>query len=202
MISELSRQLDSWRALLPRPLRWLENDRFHHPGDETTSQHLPNLFSDDNGATPISYKCNLDVLTAQLRSCFYHARYMLYRPFVYKVLHFPELVTTNDASCCVLAVQAACLWPVFMAPSKDKKRLVPHLLTWTHNSVGILLMFRMMSYNQTLRKICDGRVSGQELDRTATLVLDWLRDLRQIDAAAQWACTILEPIFAGGKAVE
>lgn len=172
MISELSRQLDSWRALLPGPLRWLDNDRFNYPDRETVSQHLAEpLFSTDKGTLPIRYENSLDVLTAELRTRFYYARYMLYRPFVYKVLHFPELVSVDDVSCCVLAVQAACLWPVFMAPPKDKKRIVPHLFAWTNNAVGVLLILRMTKANEKLRGICEGRVNEEEIDKTVGLIL-------------------------------
>lgn len=195
MIIELSRQLDSWRALLPESLRWLDNDKFDNPGSEP-------LFSADNGSTPISYKNSLDILTAELRTRFYYARYMLYRPFIYKVLHFPELLSADDVSCCVLAIQAACLWPVLMAPPKNKKRTLPRLFTWTNNSIGVLLILRMTKANEKLRRVCDGRVSEMELDRTVGLILDWLKDMKQIDATAQWAWTIFEPMLEGRDVVE
>lgn len=47
------------------------------------------LYSTDQGLIPIGHKYNLDVVTGQLRTRFYYARFIMYRPFVYKALHFP-----------------------------------------------------------------------------------------------------------------
>jgi hypothetical protein len=157
VIVELGRQLDSWRALLPEAIRWHDNDRFADLCSGTAVQY-PNepLFSTDKGTVSTSYRNSIDILTAELRTRFYYARHMLYRPFVYKALHFPELTSTDDANSCVLAVQAACLWPVFTAPARDKKRLVPHMFTWTNSSIGVLLILRMIQVNETLRGVCEG----------------------------------------------
>jgi hypothetical protein len=45
-------------------------------------------------------------------------------------------------------------------------------------------------------------VSQQELDETAALILDWLEDIKQIDATAQWALTVFEPMFEARNAVK
>jgi hypothetical protein len=202
VIVELGRQLDSWRALLPEAIRWHDNDRFADLASGTAVQD-PNehLLSADKGTVSTSYRSSIDILTAELRTRFYYARHMLYRPFVYKVLHFPELTSTDDGNFCVLAVQAACLWPVFMTPARDKQRLVPHMFTWTNSSIGVLLILRMIRVNEKLREVCEGRVSQHELDKTAALILDWLEDIRQIDATAQWAWTVFEPMFEARNAV-
>ena len=146
---------------------------------------------------PITHKYNLDVVTAQLRTRFYYARFMLYRPFVYKALHFPELMTVDDATCCGLAIKSACAWPMAMAPTKDKKRLVPHLFAWTQNFMGILLILRMTYENDILRQICDDQVNRDDIQKTAALMLDWIRDVKQVDGIAEWNWKILEPLFAG-----
>lgn len=196
MIAELARQLDSWRALLPDEIRWHDNNRFAYVDSGTFPKHsVEPLFSSDEGIPSTSCKNDLDVLTAELRTRFYYARHMLYRPFVHKALHCPGLMSADDINCCVLAIQAACLWPVFMAPHKYRKRIVPHLFTWTNSSIGILLILRMTRANEGLRGICEERVSGQEIDRTVVLILDWLKDIKQIDATAQWAWSIFEPMF-------
>lgn len=193
----MGRQLDAWRSLLPRSLQWLDSDKFGHPTGDPTDHRLPApLFTPYEGGTPITYKANLDILTAELRTRFYHARFMLYRPFAYKVLHFPALVTEEDASCCVFAIQAACSWPILMVPPRGKKRVVPHLFTWIQNSIGVLLILRMTRDTEVLQRICAGRVSDEEIESTTVLMLNWLDDSRQVDATAQWAWTILEPIFA------
>jgi hypothetical protein len=156
------------------------------------------LFSPDQGPIPISHRYNLDIAIAQLRTRFYHARLMMFRPFVYKALHSPDLMTADDANCCAIAIQSCCLWPVSMAPPKNKKRLIPHLFTWTHNFVGILLILRMARENGLLRQICEEQVNPDDVKRTVVLMLDWMRDAKQVDGIADWSCQILEPLFAGG----
>lgn len=197
VIRELARQLDSWRSLLPRPLQWEDSNKFDFPSTDPNSRR-PNehLFSFDQGAVPIGHKYNLDVVTAQLRTRFYYARFMMYRPFVYKALHFPELMTADDAGCCSLAIKSACLWSISMAPPKNKKRLVPHLFAWTQNFMGILLILRMTTENECLRRICESQVNHEEIQKTATLMLDWVRDVKQLDGVAAWSWRILEPLYS------
>jgi hypothetical protein len=199
VIRGLARQLDSWRSLLPRSLQWLDTDMLVFPNLNPTSRQ-PNdpLFSPDQGPVPISHKHNLDIVIAQLRTRFCYARFMVYRPFVYKALHFPELMTANDTNCCALAIQSCCMWPVSMAPPKNKKRLVPHSFSWTQNFMGILLILRMTQENGVLGQICDEHVNPNDMKRTVTLMLDWMRDAKQVDGIADWSWRILEPMFADG----
>ncbi|KAF2763859.1 hypothetical protein EJ03DRAFT_283252, partial [Teratosphaeria nubilosa] len=199
VIREMVRQLDSWRALLPRPLQWSDADRFGFPSRDPLSRQ-PNepLFSVDQGPVPIGHRCNLDVVSAQLRTRFYYARFMMYRPFIYKALHFPELMTPDDCNCCALAIKSACMWPLAMAPPKNKKRLVPHLFAWTQNFMGILLILRMTSVNDCLRSVIDERgvVGRPEIERTIALMMDWVRDVKQVDGIAEWGWKILDPLFS------
>jgi hypothetical protein len=181
VIAELGRQLDSWRALLPDAIQWRDSDRLRM-GDETVV---------------LTHEINSNTLAAELHTRFHYARHILYRPFVYKALHFPELLTADDVDYCVLAVQAACLWPVFFPPPKDRKRLVPHLFAWTNGSIGVLLIMRMIRVNETLRGVCEGRVSEREVDETVAVILDWLEGIRRFDAIAEWAWTVFEPMFKG-----
>ena len=204
VIREMVRQLDSWRALLPRAIQWSDNDKFDFPANDPNARRSTDpLFAPDRGDQPVTHKYNLDIATAQLRTRFYYARFMMYRPFVYKALHFPELMSNDDCNCCALAIKAACLWPLAMAPPKDKKRLVPHLFAWTQNFMGILLILKMCSVSDCLRSICDegGVVGRDEISRTVGLMLEWMRDVRQVDGIAEWSWGILAPLYgvAGGE---
>nr|OQO29272.1 hypothetical protein B0A51_07517 [Rachicladosporium sp. CCFEE 5018] len=198
VITEMARQLDSWRSLLPRQLQWNDSDMLDFPPLNPQNRR-PNepLFSPDQGPVPIGHVHNLDIVTAQLRTRFYYARFMMFRPFVYKALHFPELMTAEDANCCALAIQSACLWPLSMAPPKNKKRLVPHHFTWTQNFMGILLILRMTREEGVLKQICEGRVPDGDLEMTASLMMEWIRDVRQVDGIAEWSWGILEGLFVG-----
>ncbi|KAK0255154.1 hypothetical protein B0A54_16294 [Friedmanniomyces endolithicus] len=198
VIREMVRQLDSWRALLPRPLQWTDNDKFDFPATDPLMRR-PNepLFSVDQGPIPIGHRYNLDVVTAQLRTRFYYARFMTYRPFVYKALHFPELMTSDDCNCCALAIKSVCLWPLAMAPPKNKKRLVPHMFAWTQSFMGILLILRLTTANECLSRIIDETnvVGRQEIESTTEIMLDWMRDVKQVDGIAEWSWGILEPLY-------
>ena len=199
VIKELARQLESWRSLLPQPLQWSDSERHDFPNLNPMSRRpADSLFASDQGPVPINHRFNLDIITGQLRTRFYYAKFMIYRPFVYKALHFPELMTVDDANYCALSMQSACMWPLSMAPPKNKKRLVPHLFTWTQNFVGILLLLRMTTENECLRQICNEKVSRQDMQQTVCLLLDWLRDIKQVDGIAEWSWKILEPLYANG----
>jgi hypothetical protein len=195
----MSRQLESWRSLLPRPLQWQDSDKLDFPNIDLSSRR-PNepFFSPDQGPVPINHKNSLDLVTAQLRTRFYYARYVMYRPFIYKALHFPELMTTEDANCCALAIKSALLWPIAMAPPKNKKRLVPHLFAWTQNFMGILLILRMTTENECLMRICEDQVNREELEQTVAMMIDWVRDVRQMDGIAEWSWRVIEPLYATG----
>ncbi|KAK1808457.1 hypothetical protein LTR12_017185 [Friedmanniomyces endolithicus] len=198
VIREMVRQLDSWRALLPRPLQWSDNDKFDFPAtDPLTRRPNEPLFSVDQGPIPIGHQYNLDVVTAQLRTRFYYARFMTYRPFVYKALHFPELMTPDDCNCCALAIKSVCMWPLAMAPPKNKKRLAPHMFAWTQSFMGILLILRMTTANDCLSRIVDEAhvVGRQEIEGTMDIMLDWMRDVKQVDGIAEWSWGILEPLY-------
>lgn len=193
----MAHQLESWRSLLPRPLQWQDSDKFDFPNVDVAGRR-PNepLFCPDQGPVPIGHKYNVDLVTAQLRTRFYYARYMMYRPFIYKALHFPELMTPDDAKCAGLAIQSALLWPLSMAPPKNKKRLVPHLFAWTQNFMGILLVLRMATENECLERICAEHVNRDDIQKTVQLMLEWIRDVKQVDGIADWSWRILEPLFA------
>lgn len=198
IIREMAHQLDSWRSLLPQPLQWTENAILDLPGGRSTTPRPEELLFSTTGPRlgPIGHRHNLDIVNAQLRTRFYYARFMLFRPFIYKALHSPKSVTTDDADCCALAIESACLWPMSMAPPKDKKRLVPHQFTWTQNMIGVLLILRMTQEEGVLKQLCEGRINRDDLDSTIVLLLNWVKDVKQVDGIAEWSWNILEPLFA------
>jgi hypothetical protein len=126
-------QLESWRQLLPGPLQWSDDDRFAFPHGLFPAHRQPNspLFAPNSPPLPINHRYNLDVMVAQLRTRYYYARFMTYRPFIWRALHVGDAgMTPEDDMCCGLALKSALSWPMFLAPPKNKKRLVPHHFTW------------------------------------------------------------------------
>ena len=196
VIREMASQLESWRSLLPQPLQWRDDDMLEFPTSDPVSRRpQESLFSRTQGQILIDHRYNVDIAIAQLRTRFYYARFIMYRPFVYKALHSPQHMTKDDAECCSLAIQSACLWPLTMAPPKDKKRLVPHQFTWTQNIVSILLILRMTRDEGMFKRICEERVDLSDLDSTIMLMLDWVKDVKQLDGIAEWSWELLEPLF-------
>jgi hypothetical protein len=113
-LKQLASQLSQWRGMLPRDIQWAEDDPvsfpipqqvdsgdFNLPLDPNLSSHLTQsrmpLFSTDLDKEPIQYPYVYDIQVALLRTRYYQAKYMVYRPFVYKALHFPEQMTQEDA---------------------------------------------------------------------------------------------------------
>ena len=136
------------------------------------------------------------MLTAQLRTRYYYARYLLYRPYVYKALHHPKQMSAEDDDYCVVALFSMYLWPSLMAPPKSKKRLVPHLFAWTQNYLGMLLIFKVMQTSNYTLQMCRERVGAGRIQETVSLMLEWMRDAQQVDGTAEWGWKIVEPLFA------
>lgn len=137
----------------------------------------------------------LDIMTAHLRSRYYYARFMIYRPCVYKVLHYPQLVTPEEKHMVALCLQASLLWPITMAPPRDRKRLLPNIYAWSQNFFAVLLIFRMMPENKLLRDIVQQQLDAAELQQTLVLLLDWIRDMKQVCCLSQWSWPIVNTLF-------
>ncbi|KAG0650909.1 hypothetical protein D0Z07_2544 [Hyphodiscus hymeniophilus] len=110
-IKHLAGQLSQWRRMLPANLQWPEDDPTSFPTpqqvggsdralDPTLSpqqQYRSPLFTTDLDKEPHKYPYAYDIHVALLRTRYYYAKYMVYRPFVYKALHFPGEMTQDDA---------------------------------------------------------------------------------------------------------
>jgi hypothetical protein len=195
LIQELIRQLDTWRNTLPQRLQWSDNERFGFTEVEpaATSSRF-SFFSSLRNVGPGKIDHNIDIAVAQLRTRLYHARFLAHRPFVYKALHARELMTAGDRARCSLAIDAACLWPLSLAPPKNKKRLVPHLFSWTQNFLVILLVLQMFRNDENLGDICkEGGVAAEDIEGSIGSMIGWLEDVKQEDGIAEWSVRVLWP---------
>ena len=108
-LKQLAGQLSQWRGMLPRELQWAEDYPASFPSPQQTgginqaldpslsqSQEKP-LFTTDLDSDPYQYPYVYDIHVALLRTRYYYAKYMVYRPFIYKALHFPDQMTQDDA---------------------------------------------------------------------------------------------------------
>ncbi|KAI9768884.1 MAG: hypothetical protein M1839_003861 [Geoglossum umbratile] len=221
LIREFARELDSWRSCLPGPLQWTDRDLESQQqqqqqqqrrrqqerqqqqreisadlADDNTVPYSP-LFTLDHSAIPVTHAYSLDILIAFLRSRYCYTQYMIYRPFLYKALHFPDSITWEELKGCEICLRSCLRWPIAMSPPKDKKRLLPHLISWTHTFLEILLLFHMTTKSALLRRVQEEHFEPGELEESAALMLEWVRDMRVMDSVARWAWTILMGVYPG-----
>ncbi|EKG15143.1 Transcription factor fungi [Macrophomina phaseolina MS6] len=172
IITELSRQLHTWRALLPRDLAWDDSTRI----DCNNSTNAPRA-ENDRERPPLLH---VDILLAQLRCRYYYARFMIHRPFVWKVLHEPAAVVAQSPEILdgfVIAVDSMMEWPVAYPPVRDKKRLIPNM------------------ENPEVWRFCEEKVGAERIQRSVEVMLDWIGDMRRVDGVAKWAWQTLKPIY-------
>ncbi|KAJ5032444.1 uncharacterized protein L3040_009049 [Drepanopeziza brunnea f. sp. 'multigermtubi'] len=214
-LKQLSGQLTQWRGMLPPNLQWAEDDPAAFPSPQTGtdlrfSQSVdPNLsavrgfqksqlFSADLSSEPTQYRFVYDVQVAILRTRYYYAKYMVFRPFVYKALHFPEHMTQEDAEGVAECLRSCLKWPIAMSPTSRHKRLIPYLFCWSQTFLSILLIFYLTQHNPMLRDIrtqlCGPRFEA-EFDISVAIMQDWIRDLKAVDPLALWCYKILQPIY-------
>ncbi|OCK80798.1 hypothetical protein K432DRAFT_296919 [Lepidopterella palustris CBS 459.81] len=200
VINELVRQLDSWRALLPTALQWSDDDRFAHPN--APNLYLPPASSPLFALTQESLRGEssqsaiLYILTAQLRSRYYYARFIIYRPFIFKALHYPDHMSSEDRQLAARCLQSALLWPIAMYPCKDRKRLVPMLFAWTQNFLGMLLILRMITVSECMDSIASQYLDETEIKDTVMLLLSWMKDVKEVDGIADWSWPILQSLYS------
>jgi len=215
-LKSLAAQLTQWRGLLPRDLQWPEDDpaafpapqtvnprTFNEPVDPSLSIPRPlhpgaQLFSTDLKSEPMHYRFVYDIQVAVLRTRYYYAKYVVYRPFVYKALHFPEQMTQEDAQGVAECLRSCLKWPLTMSPTSRHKRLIPYLFCWSQTFLSILLIFHLTQHNPMLRDIraqlCGPRFEA-DYDISVALMQDWIRDLKAVDPLALWCFKILQPLY-------
>lgn len=150
----------------------------------------------DTSPTARGAGSSTDIVAAALRTRYYHARLLIHLPYLYTALHSTKELSDSEAERCRIAIQSACNWPLASPPSCNTKRLVPHLFAWTQNFTGILLILRMTQQNQALRASCAGSIPQQHIEHAAQRLLDWIEDMKQIDAIAEWSWRLVQPLFS------
>lgn len=78
--------------MLPEELQWAEEDPCVN-----SAPYRSSLFTTNLDVEPLHYPYLYDIQVVLLRSRYYYAKYIVYRPSVYKALHFPEEMVDADA---------------------------------------------------------------------------------------------------------
>lgn len=195
--------------MLPLHLRWQDDEReVFHLGDDLYDQTgfphgVPQQlgtfsFTTNLDIPPVNYPFAADVQIAVLRSRYYYVKYILYRPFLYKALHHPDEVHQEDAEGVVECLHAGLKWPIAMSPTSRHKRLIPCLFFWSQNLLSILLALRLTERVPLLAQIranLAGPRFSEDARDTVALYIDWIRDLKDVDATAMWCWTALQGIY-------
>ncbi|KAK7731030.1 hypothetical protein SLS53_008901 [Cytospora paraplurivora] len=220
-IKPLAMQLEQWReTLLPPHLRWQENDHASLPNPDqnifnasvyqatpsmasgphsmSTAAGLP-MFTTDLDTQPITYPYASDIQIALLRTRYYITKHMIYRPFLYKALHHADQMTQDDAEGVAICLRACLKWPLTMSPAYARKRLVPCIFFWTQNLLGVLLVLHLSEQVPILQRIRTSGICGDgfeaEASETVRLAIEWIKDLKDCDSAADWAWGVVKMIY-------
>lgn len=201
ILDELVCELSRWRSSLPYSLRWSDEDRLAFTNIQPLRQPPHRrLFSRIGLDDPSEIDPSKDIVVAQLRTRYYRARFLVLRPFIYKALHNPWLMTAEDRVGCASAVEAMCMWPLALSPPKKKKCLIPHLLCYTQNFLAMLLISRMSRSDKYLSKVCeDGGIEKEHVESSIASICEWLEDVRRVDGIADWSLRVLGPLFPIGS---
>lgn len=171
----------------------------HRSVPDGYQEGAPQMFTTDLDAPPVPYPMAYDIQVALLRTRYYYAKYLLYRPILYKALHYPDSMTADDASGAAACLRAALKWPVTMSPACARKGLIPCLYIWTQNVFGVLLVLFQTRTDPMLRRIVAEGLCGDAWERdaaeTARLYIDWLRDLSAVDPAAAFAWQVVKALY-------
>jgi hypothetical protein len=194
----LADDLEEWREALPNPLKWNDGLTSEMPNATNNPSPYEPLFVPNNPTNlPITHRFSLDILIALLRSRYLYARYIIYLPFVYKALHYPDQMSNDDFYGVTWCLKACLHWPVVMSPPKDKKRILPHLFSWTHCFIGMIILFKMIPRSESLTWVKNHHFSNGELEESLSLMLDWIADMKQVDGIAWWASHVIENLRLG-----
>lgn len=196
-IRSLAMQLDHWReSLLPKHLQWAENSPESLPGSASSTPQA--MFTADLSAPPVPYRYVMDIQVALLRTRYYHTKHFIHRSFLYKALHHPDQMVPGDAEGVAACLRACLKWPITMNPVCTRKRLIPSVFFWTQNLLGVLIVLYLSEKDPVLMSIratlC-GESFEFEAQETVALAMEWIRDLKETDAVAEWAWDIVKRIY-------
>ncbi|KAJ0377429.1 hypothetical protein COL26b_004380 [Colletotrichum chrysophilum] len=146
------------------------------------------------------------ILQALLRTRLGYLRCLLYRPYIYRVVHSDKLSSQDLVGAEEYLRQCVC-WPIIIPPMCHSKRLIHGLYFWSHNLMGILIILRLAITHPRLQAVClsIGKKDKEEFKRpgawnaqarqTIFLCVEWFKSLMDIDADARWCWSIIQGIY-------
>ncbi|KAH7328909.1 hypothetical protein B0I35DRAFT_507291 [Stachybotrys elegans] len=207
-IKQLAEGLGHWRAMLPAHLRWSDEHAlsFSGPGffNDVYPGHAINssfMFTSDPDLQAGGGLYAVDIQVALLRTSYYSAKYQLYQPFVFKALHQPQSLTQEDAEGAAICLRSCLKWPIAMSPPCSNKRIIPTSSYWSQQFFYILILLHLSEQHPMLMSIraslC-GQNFAQEASETVNMYMEWLRDVRSMDATADWFWNVARVLYGAG----
>ncbi|PKK41822.1 hypothetical protein CI102_13858 [Trichoderma harzianum] len=180
-------QLERWKSILPPALQWDDARSALVDGELLFGSDIS-----DKSEEAARRKYVRDVQTALLRTRYYYAQYMIYRPLMYKVLHFPKNITTDDVygvSCCL----KSCLnWPLLIVAPGKQKLLLPYLFYWSQNFLGILLVFYCTQMSPLLGSIRKGFLDEGDIQKSLDIMAASIQEMKKTDQMASWSSLVVD----------
>jgi len=97
-IQELSQQLHNWRTHLPPAIAWNDNDSIE------ATVYSPQAGADPRTRNVVDFKITLN---AALRTRYKYAEYLIWRPYIFRALHYPHALLEYDYECCSKAFKVS-----------------------------------------------------------------------------------------------
>ncbi|KAF0326199.1 hypothetical protein GQ607_006402 [Colletotrichum asianum] len=235
-VDQMQSSLNEWQSQLMEGLQWNTNQimtptpfpgqyptpypaPYPTPGEERMEEVMSSIGSVyfpsnqfmaqqqiATGVLPTQPASPEAILQALLRTRLSYLRCLLYRPYIYRVVHSDKLSSQDLVGAEEYLRQCVC-WPIIIPPMSHSKRLIHGLYFWSHNLMGILIILRLAITHPRLQAVClsIGKKDKEEFKRpgawnaqarqTIYLCVEWFKSLVDIDADARWCWSIIQGIY-------
>ncbi|KAB2108378.1 hypothetical protein AG0111_0g3056 [Alternaria gaisen] len=122
LTAEMHHQLEQWRANLPPPLQFLDND---NASDSPSPAHV--------------------IAKAMLRSRYLVAKFHIGRPFLYKALHAPAYTSDAEYDEVREGLRGGMYWPTTMGLCTQMLSALPIKFGWCCQCFGQVLLFHAVA---------------------------------------------------------
>ncbi|KAL6691381.1 hypothetical protein J3F84DRAFT_386990 [Trichoderma pleuroticola] len=117
---------------------------------------------------------------------------MIYCPLIYKVLHFPKNITTDDVYGVSYCLKSCLNWPLLITAPGKQKLLLPYLFYWGQNFLGILIVFYCSQMSALICSIRKEFLNEEDIQRSLDIMTSSIHGMRNKDQMAAWSSLVLD----------
>ncbi|KAJ6107419.1 hypothetical protein N7523_008742 [Penicillium sp. IBT 18751x] len=153
--AELRHQLEQWRTNLPSAIQF--PDSYHPQPYSTPADPSPSSAASPNPISPRPADPNrplspaVAVTDAMLRGRYMIAQFHIGRPYLYKALRIPDLLTEDDLEQIKRGLQNAMDWPVTQGIFRKMKSCIPIKFAFCSQFFGQILLFYCIAHSPSPR---------------------------------------------------